>query len=232
MSEARIPIPPEHGQIFRLIGCWAKRQRAEEHVNEFAKELSQHLAFDPTLANIPSLHWAVVVGDAVHNFRSTLDHLVFQLVLMDGGAPTELTQFPIALGKGDFKRQAARRMRGVTAQHHDAVREFQPYRSEDPNFHPLALLKDLSNIDKHRVVHFVQVAVPPPDLAVRPDPYVAIGNGAPLLPILEMIRDCVSEVLDAFEPIFKSVLPRTAIPLPGSTAASQPEGSGGSRSHD
>jgi hypothetical protein len=40
-------------------------------------EMKAHQSADPDLVNIPSAHWALMIGDAIHNFRSALDHLVF-----------------------------------------------------------------------------------------------------------------------------------------------------------
>jgi hypothetical protein len=41
--------------------------------------------------------WAGILGDVVHNWRSALDHLVWQLVLLDTGEDgTPEHQFPIA----------------------------------------------------------------------------------------------------------------------------------------
>ena len=37
-----------------------------------------------------------ICGDALHNLRSALDHLAFQLVLVAGNKPTRRTCFPIA----------------------------------------------------------------------------------------------------------------------------------------
>ncbi len=40
-------------------------------------------------------YFSVVVGDVIHNLRSALDHLAWQLVILDGGQPNDSTQFPI-----------------------------------------------------------------------------------------------------------------------------------------
>jgi hypothetical protein len=38
---------------------------------------------------------ALTIGDALHNLRSALDHLYYQVVLACGGTPTKWTRFPI-----------------------------------------------------------------------------------------------------------------------------------------
>jgi len=40
--------------------------------------------------------WSAIVGDCLHNLRSALDHLAYQLVRVSGGTPNIHTQFPIA----------------------------------------------------------------------------------------------------------------------------------------
>lgn len=42
----------------------------------------------------PPLKWGVLIGDVVHNLRSALDHLAWQLVLRNGGESSWRTQFP------------------------------------------------------------------------------------------------------------------------------------------
>jgi hypothetical protein len=44
----------------------------------------------------PPLRLGVMFGDCVQNLRSALDHLAWQVTLLDGGTPGDSTQFPIA----------------------------------------------------------------------------------------------------------------------------------------
>jgi len=50
-------------------------------------------------------------GDIVHNLRSALDHLAFQLVLAGGHTPTTETAFPV----GKSPREEIRRWEGAAA---------------------------------------------------------------------------------------------------------------------
>lgn len=54
----------------------------------------------------------MVIGDAVHNARAALDHLVWQLVLAAGNTPNRRTGFPVAEDDRNFRR-AASALRGV-----------------------------------------------------------------------------------------------------------------------
>lgn|GEM_PF-1917404 len=105
----------------------------------------------------PPLRWGVMLGECVHNLRSALDHLVCQLTLLDGGTMEDCaqTQFPIASKcKAQFDRMADRRIPGLSEWHRAMVRRAQPYRAGDSAWkHPLAILADLSNADKHRLIN-------------------------------------------------------------------------------
>jgi hypothetical protein len=109
------------------------------------------------------LGWGVIVGDAVHNLRSALDHLAWQVVSRDGGDPTEQTMFPIVDDAAYWSKAARRRLPGASYESRSFFEELQPYqRSRDPRMvkrQPLYVLRELSNIDKHRVVHPAWAAV-------------------------------------------------------------------------
>src|ERR1035437_3291653 len=51
---------------------------------------------------------AFTLGDALHNLRSTLDHLAYALVVAAGGTPNRYTSFPIGELDKDFKGLAKR----------------------------------------------------------------------------------------------------------------------------
>jgi hypothetical protein len=43
----------------------------------------------------PPPRLGVLLGDVLHNLRSALDHLMWQVTVLDGGTPNRSTQFPI-----------------------------------------------------------------------------------------------------------------------------------------
>jgi hypothetical protein len=112
--------------------------------------------------------WGLIIGDAVHNFRSALDHLVWQLACYrTGGAnlpgvpvsESRRVQFPI-----DNRRphEEPRRfhendnLKHVLPEHRAIIYEHQPFGSRQLNIdlpmHPLIRLRNLSNEDKHRII--------------------------------------------------------------------------------
>jgi hypothetical protein len=109
----------------------------------------------------PPLRLGVLLGEYIHSLRSALDHLMWQVTLRDGGTPNDSTQFPIASkSEAQFNNMANRRIPDLSKEHRALVQKAQPYHAGDQAFtHPLAVLADFSNIDKHQIVHptFAQV---------------------------------------------------------------------------
>lgn len=138
-----------------------------------------------TKSEPPPPDWSVIVGELVHDLRSALDHLVWQLVLANGETPRETSQFPIysygRLGRAkDRKRRAAQwrdRLYGVDPADARFIKALQPYRRRHRlNFVPLEEVATFSNIDKHRLLlKAALMAHPDPEIgpfitAIRPAP--------------------------------------------------------------
>jgi hypothetical protein len=110
----------------------------------------------------PSPVISLILGDAIHNLRSALDHLVFQLVVSNpdpdkpSDVPNDKTMFPICDTKHGFRRQVDKlgRITGVSDDVAAIIQRFQPYHRRDAGLdhrvHALWLLNTLENIDKHR----------------------------------------------------------------------------------
>jgi hypothetical protein len=172
-----------------LFGVRLKLERAVAHLAALDAEVSAWLArepytlygeFEPWLKfgkgpNFGLYHlrfrdvgaippeWSVVVGDFLHNARTALDHLVWQLVLANGATPDTNNQFPISLTPDDFAKGLERdRLRGVRENDVQVIEDAQPYADEEFRDYstvqlkveqPLAILRELSNTDKHRVLN-------------------------------------------------------------------------------
>jgi len=70
-----------------------------------------NLSFLVRIREDPPAEWSAIIGDAVHNARSALDHLAFALVEANGGSADENTTFPITdkpEGYGDRLRRSLR----------------------------------------------------------------------------------------------------------------------------
>jgi len=133
-----------------LLGCRLKLQQAWRH----RQALGEAIATEWEPGNPPPPHFGVILGDFLHNLRGVLDHVIWQLVVLNGHTPTRATSFPICDSRAEFDRRMKRSLRGLTAEQQALVEEFQPYRLDgDPRDHMLAVLRDLSNTDKHQFVH-------------------------------------------------------------------------------
>jgi hypothetical protein len=97
----------------------------------------------------PPLQLSVVVGECLHNLRSALDYLVWQLVLSNPPhQPTSRNMFPICSSAASFAEQLKRgRLNGVALQAQSVIESLQPFGNAD---HPLLVLDILNNTDKHR----------------------------------------------------------------------------------
>jgi hypothetical protein len=93
-----------------MKGCWAKLDRARSHIDALRREITEvsgddldsvplRREFEPEhgavvyrIDRVPEVRdsWGLIIGDALHNFRSALDHLWWQLATLNlGREPTE-----------------------------------------------------------------------------------------------------------------------------------------------
>lgn len=112
-----------------------------------------------------------IVGDIVHNLRSSLDHVAWQLVLLDGGQPNDRTAFPLHETRTNRKgnpRQLTIEPGIGNPRIMAAVEAMQPFSEanygHDPATDALGIVGRLDNIDKHRlllpVVHMIDHDMP------------------------------------------------------------------------
>jgi hypothetical protein len=105
---------------------------------------------------------AVILGDIVHSLRSALDQLAWQLVINHTGRPRfvkekTLIEFPI---KYHSKALASTYTFSKVAPSDRAILDVpQPYnRTGNPKLQGLAIIRQLSNRDKHRVLSPILVS--------------------------------------------------------------------------
>ena len=158
-----------------LSGCRAKIERAWEHKNALETIVSPvkseplqiqiSAELDPQsgyyvyrVAAIPEdwrLRVGIMIGDIIHNARSALDHLFWHLYCRyirvprtDGEA--RRVQVPIEdRSKGLSEKRNA--FRKIPSSHWAIIDAAQPYKRRN-KYRILAILRDLSNQDKHRVL--------------------------------------------------------------------------------
>lgn len=153
-----------------LAGVRAKLRRADEHrraYDDLFEEFVESHPYGITFEFDPETGWhtfrwrveteppledlALVFSDIVGNLRSTLDYLVWQLVLIGGRRPGRKTSFPILKRRQDWAVQGLAALNGVPAEWAELIESMQPYQRHDrPDLHPLAILEHVNNVTKHR----------------------------------------------------------------------------------
>jgi hypothetical protein len=110
----------------------------------------------------PLTSWGLMAGDVLFNLKSALDHIVFALSIYNPPISPLTPQFPIfteRTGDNGFDKNGKSRLKHVHPGAFTAIERMQPYQSPDPNGHPLALLNELHNRDKHRLLPVVVLTV-------------------------------------------------------------------------
>lgn len=144
----------------------------------------------------PPARLGVLMGEFVHDLRSTLDQLVWQLALTKVSDPSPRLMFPIHSSEPtDWASIAGDRLRDVPADAVDMIWRAQPFQTERPELTPLAVVHKLWNDDKHRSL-LNPVSIPTePDLSgleanaddVDEDAELDLEWGAPLVPGMRLV---------------------------------------------
>lgn len=102
----------------------------------------------------PPLRIALLVGDALSNYRAALDHLAWQLVTASGTPPKpNQVYFPIGRDREQFAADLRRKMPGVGPVTGAIVKRYQPFQHGAQALdHPLWILAEWVGVDKHRAV--------------------------------------------------------------------------------
>jgi hypothetical protein len=193
----------------------AKLARADEHLSTLYRETDRWGDGDPfrivRRSNADgSVHlfslrihaqpdvwrWALLLGDALHNMRCALDHIVYALAVRQTGqdppVDDSLLMFPICSDLEHWKNpRVQRRIACLNEPTCAAIERVQPYNRIKAGqwFMPLWWLAQLNDIDKHRLPHIAVVAAHADEIAIdaEPDTFRALWNegilvdGAPLL---------------------------------------------------
>jgi hypothetical protein len=105
-------------------------------------------------------HWAILTGEIIHQLRSALDHAIRHLVIANGHEPKDReTGFPVCKDEAKFDAEHARKqIRGVGGSAVKIIKELQPF---GPGYdkHPLRVLDELWDRDKHRSLNFGTVSL-------------------------------------------------------------------------
>lgn len=178
--------------MVRLDGAWWKYTRGYDQLGLLKGELEPYLKSQPVelrhehdsetgdevirfhVTERPKAMWAVQLGEIIHDVHSALDHAIWQLVIDAGNTPREhVTGFPIFCDEGRFMQRGLTMIEGVPEDALAFIREAQPYNApkhgEKPDHMALAVLRELWNIDKHRLLHLMTLGATADELGINVD---------------------------------------------------------------
>jgi hypothetical protein len=159
-----------------------KLDRAEHHIKTFSDDLETFCKRDPApfgfrpedtpgpnhsveyvlyaiVREPPPRELALPIGDALQNMRSALEYLAYEL-----SSPkmkrSNKTAFPIFSDECQFKVRGVPKIKSMGTDEQTLIERVQPYAaSKIPSNDPLAILRKLSNLDKHQLLVPVIAAV-------------------------------------------------------------------------
>jgi hypothetical protein len=209
----------------RMAGLDAKVARAREVIPVLQGEIDDYYASNPIVLRLehreepkrmeavvesvrqPPPRLGVLMGEFAHNLRSTFDHLVWQLALTQTSTPHDRLQFPILDNRpseADWRSMAGDRLQQVPPEAVQRIGDLQPFHSVHPEINALAIVRELSNEDKHRVIlQPVSVSKQPDESNVVLDAHdvevitVEVMVGAPPEPGATLVRVPYTIVGDA-----------------------------------
>jgi hypothetical protein len=166
-----------------LSGCRAKLARSKEKLDTLKTNVADFLEDHPyrveyerppgrfvarlRIERAPPTEWGLDAGEVASDTRAALDYLVFQLAIDNGADPTtSRTQFPIFLDEGEYRKGGGkshreRMLEGVARPHRQMIDGYQPYQrgQQAAANDPLAILRSISDREKHRELHAVLAAM-------------------------------------------------------------------------
>lgn len=114
---------------------------------------------------------AVMTGEVLQHARSSLDYLLWALVLRNGNQPTKDNQFPICSRRDAYDNQLRRhRLDGISPGAMARIEGLQPFHQQDPQKATLQVLQNLNAWDKHSELPVLATAA-----AVHPDIVLSSG---------------------------------------------------------
>jgi hypothetical protein len=136
----------------RELIAFGRRTQANVELTEDGPQIGIQQYRNITIRRVLPFEAISCAGDIIQNLRSSLDHLAYQLVLVNGNQPTPRTAFPICEDCATYKRDKIRKIEGMRDDAKEAIDRLKPYRGGNDL---LWKLHSLNNIDKHRLLFTV-----------------------------------------------------------------------------
>lgn len=153
--------------ISRYDQVSAKRERADKHIDELNVRIDQFKRDNPNavrreidpqtgdvsfyIGEVPEIPPDIpaIAGDAVHNLRAALDHLVWNMVEAAKKTPTDKTAFPIFDTAAKYKKMSPAKVEGVHKLAKQEIDRLHPYKRGN---NLLWQLHRLDIVDKHHLL--------------------------------------------------------------------------------
>lgn len=155
VDRAQVHLDSLNGAVERFLkeNCRA--------VIEFEAETNEHVMSAQIDAQPPA-YLSVVAGDCVHDLRSALSHLAFDLAQANSTGPlSEAAEkgldFPICESPESFRSQRNSRIKWIAPAAQELIEAMQPYQGDD--WRPLAFVHELNRVDKHRKLNLVTASL-------------------------------------------------------------------------
>jgi len=147
--------------------AWVKIERAEQHIRDLDAEVAAFLdtrpyaavakmhrnggkTFRAVVREQPPAHLGLIAGDAIHNLRSSLDILIWDLVRANRLQPSRSDMFPFARNAEEYLSKRGRgKIKSIPQAAVDVLDAIQPYRGGNDVLHEVHRL-DIE--DKHHVL--------------------------------------------------------------------------------
>ncbi|MGA8493511.1 MAG: hypothetical protein WB711_24030 [Terriglobales bacterium] len=230
----------------RLALIRVKIKRAYQHLDELEYAIlssdevhfnSVGMKFDsetgsPSLEITPLILYdpdtPAIAGDVIHNLRSALDHLTFQLVEVGGARQGKMhdIRFPIFPTSESYEAGKMRKIEGMRREAIEAIDRLKPYKGGND---ALWLLSKLDNTDKHSfflsigryqlllgvgiMLHtsdpfFSSIGSSHPNQNVdlsgdKPLSQPAVGGSNALLPTLHQLAELVGNIVTEFRSLLE-----------------------------
>ncbi len=159
----------------RFTGCWARLDRAREHIHAFGTEwrsfLDQHPYHDYVEVQadgsgsvgirrdeaIPA-RLSLILGEFLYEMRAALDNCLFEVAVLHSGKHPPpgagLLQFPIYDDREAWQRNLFR-LKHLSNEHRAMLERIQPFNAERQDLNCLSILNRLARSDRHRTLHLV-----------------------------------------------------------------------------
>ena len=189
----------------------------EEEIDTFSREFhgKYRVSLDQEtgIANIEVNHFelelpavlSIYIGEIVLNLRASLDYLIYNLAIVDSGKIQRRTQFPLCSTRRDYKKKKDTALKGLNDENIQKIEKYQPYKEGGI----LKKLEELSNIDKHRHLVFlegdseftftIKKMEEGFDTKVEGKMKLCFGDKTPVIDILNQIESYVSEIISDYE---------------------------------